>query len=107
MSYIEQTGRQLRLRINEHKRSVKNGDTTSALAEHANLYKHRIDFNKFNIADHESYKNKILFSEMLHIYSTNNNMNRQFDTIKLKIVINQQSTLLIDQPTFVANLNNS
>ena len=33
MSYIGQTGRQLRLRINEHKRSVKIGDTTSALAD--------------------------------------------------------------------------
>ena len=104
MSYIGQTGRQLRLRINEHKRSVKNGNTTSALAEHTNLYKHKIDFNKVNIVDQENYKNKRLFSEMLHIYSTNNNMNRQFDTIKLKncykstVDIANRSTNICNKP---------
>lgn len=83
-SYVGQTGRQLRTRINEHKRSVKNNDATSALAEHAFHTGHTINIDKIKVLDCEHYKGRRLFSEMLHIYHTKNKMNRQMDTLKLK-----------------------
>lgn len=73
----------MRIRVNEHKRSVNNIDATSALAEHTSNTGHVIDFDNVRILDSEK-KSRHFFAEMLHIYRTKNDIYRQTDTIKLK-----------------------
>ena len=45
-TYIGKTGRNLNMRLTEHKRSTKNGDKTNHIAEHHRQTKHNIDSAK-------------------------------------------------------------
>ena len=44
-TYIGKTGRNLNMRLTEHKRSRKNGDKTNHIAEHHRQTKHNIDWD--------------------------------------------------------------
>ena len=44
-TYIGGTGRNLNMRLTEHKRSTKNGDKTNNIAEHHRQTKHNIDWD--------------------------------------------------------------
>ena len=44
-TYIGETGRNLNMRLTEHKRSTKNGDKTNHIAEHHRQTKHNIDWD--------------------------------------------------------------
>ena len=82
--YIGQSKRKLNVRVNEHKRDVKNKDKKSALANHVIDTKHKIKFKKVKILDREVGYKKRLLSEMINIHFTNHTPNRDEDTNKLK-----------------------
>ena len=44
VSYIGETGRNLKIRLTEHKRATRNGDVNNHIAEHHRLTNHTIDW---------------------------------------------------------------
>ena len=86
-TYIGQRGRKLQIRVDEHKKDVKNCKTKSALYQHMldNNCK-SIDFDNVKIIDRERNKSKRLFSEMFHIEFFDNTMNRMSDCNGLQYI---------------------
>ena len=68
----------------EHERAVINVDIKSVIAMHCKDEGHSFNFEKPQILDNELSKFKRLFSEMLHIYSNHNTLNRKEDIHNLK-----------------------
>lgn len=84
-AYIGQSSRQLKTRINEHKKDVKNKSDRSALVQHIRLNNsHNFNFENVKILDIEKNYSKRLISEMLHIHDNPTNINRILDTQNLK-----------------------
>ena len=77
-SYVGQTGRCLKTRINEHKNHI-NRNTT----QHSVITQHRIDlghdfnWDKVHILDKEQILHKRLLSEMIHIKRQKQGLNLQ------------------------------
>lgn len=82
--YIGQTSQLLKNRSSQHRNCVKNRDSKSALANHVIDTGHTIDFNNIKILDIEPHKKIREFSEMLHIHTHKNTLNRTEDTQFLK-----------------------
>lgn len=75
--YIGQTQRFLKLRIGEHLRDIRNGDThKSGFAEHIIENGHAINKNDFKLVEMESNYRRINILESMHIHLNKNNMNR-------------------------------
>jgi len=70
-SYVEQTKRQLRIRINEHISDVrkKNG-SPSVISEHRINHNHNLEWDNVRIIDNEPSYRKRLISEMIYIKAT-------------------------------------
>ena len=70
--YIGQCKRELKERINDHKKAKSD----SVVAIHQNIPLHSFDFNKTQILDRQSSYYKRLLSEMIHIDSNKNTINK-------------------------------
>ncbi len=69
-SYIEETGRTLRVRLSEHQRCCKNFETQkSAVAQHCLEEHHRIDWQGSTVIEKESIWHKRRIKEAIHIKS--------------------------------------
>jgi len=82
-SYVGQTGRQLRIRINqlEHQRDFyKNYERQSVVSRHRSDLGHDFSWNDTKILDTEQSYHKRLISEMLHIKMQKNGINSMRDT---------------------------
>ncbi|KYN09399.1 hypothetical protein ALC57_18504 [Trachymyrmex cornetzi] len=83
-SYVGQTGRCLKTRINEHRNHI-NWNTTqrSVITEHRISHQHEFDWENIKILDKERVLNKRLISEMIHIKQQRQNLNLQNDMYTL------------------------
>ena len=81
--YIGQTKRQLKFRVNEHKRNVKSDGSKSEVARHAKLG-YKINWKKPKIVDKESNYRSRLFSEMSYIHITKDTLNNMKDNQRLQ-----------------------
>ena len=67
-TYVGQTKRQLRTRVNEHRNNIKlNSDRHSVISEHITKEMHTFNWENTRILDYERNYHKRLISEMLHI----------------------------------------
>ena len=66
--YVGQTGRQLKIRISEHRNHVCwNTSSHSVITDHRVELEHVFNWSNIEIVDEELCYNKQLVSEMLHI----------------------------------------
>jgi len=80
-SYVEQTKRQLAIRIKEHKGDInKKNDSLSVISNHRLEKNHEFDWSETRILDRESSYNKRLVLEMVFIKTQKNELNKQSDT---------------------------
>jgi len=88
-SYIGQTGRYLKKRLDEHKRSIRKPITNpkTALAEHSRSCNHNFDFDGVEVLDQQSYLNKRTIHEMCHI-KMNDTVNFRTDVQNLNVCYN-------------------
>lgn len=93
-SYVGQSGRSARRRMYEHSLSIKNCDQRSVLSEHVRDTGHSFDIQNPLILDSEPSKFKREFSEMLHIFSTKNTLNRKTDLFKLQSSYKKSCTII-------------
>ena len=78
--YIRQTCRFLHTRMLEHARSIKNYNANiTALAQHADKFKHIFYFKEVQILEYEQNLKKRLRLEMIHIKNNNNSINFRTD----------------------------
>jgi len=80
-SYVGQTGRQLKIRITEHRNHIRhNTSVRSVITEHRLQYDHDFQWDNITILNEEPYYRKRLISEMLNIKKQKNSLNLQTDT---------------------------
>ncbi|XP_077273242.1 uncharacterized protein LOC143903487 [Temnothorax americanus] len=80
-SYVGQTKRQLKTRINEHKNNYKlDPSRHSVITEHILNLNHSFNWNNPEILDFETNYYKRLISEMIHIKEQKNGINSNKDT---------------------------
>ena len=80
-SYVGQTKRQLKTRLNEHiKNSSLNTLKHTVITEHTLEYNHTFDWQNKKILDFETNYYKRLISEMIHIKLQTNGINCMEDT---------------------------
>ena len=79
-TYIGETKRSLITRINEHK-SKKS--TESVICQHQMNYNYELNWEETRIIDESNYK-KRLTSEIIHIKSNHNSINKKEDIYNLK-----------------------
>ncbi|XP_024868999.1 uncharacterized protein LOC112452813 [Temnothorax curvispinosus] len=79
-SYVGQTKRQFKTRLNEHKNNIKTVPSRhSVISEHITKFNHTFDWDNTAILESEpNYKR--LISEMLHIKEQKNGINSNTDT---------------------------
>ena len=65
--YVGETGRNLKLRLTEHKRAVKNKDPNNGLAVHVNITNHTILWNSAEVLTTEPNWSKRKVKEALYI----------------------------------------
>ena len=78
--YIGETKRSLKTRINEHKNKKS---TESVVCQHQVNYNHEFNWEESKIIDQESNYKKRLTSEMIHIKSNHNGINKKEDIYTL------------------------
>ena len=77
-TYIGQTGRSLDLRLQEHRRALKNGDVTaSAVAEHVFTAGHQVDLSKASVIDYHPHTQTRCLLESWHIQHQQVPLNRE------------------------------
>ncbi|XP_018337091.1 PREDICTED: uncharacterized protein LOC108745430 [Trachymyrmex septentrionalis] len=77
-SYVEQTGRQLKTRIAEHRNHVRHkASAHSVITEHRLRHNHDFQWDNVLILDEEPSYRKRLISELLHIKRQKNSLNLQ------------------------------
>ena len=82
LKYVGQTNRRISARVNEHKLSIKNKQTTSALFIHQHETNHKIDFdNTKQIANVDHYKTRLI-REAIEI-EKDGFLNKRDDALKL------------------------
>jgi len=80
-SYVGQTKRKLKTRINEHKSNIKmDSNKHSVISKHIIELDHNFDWNNVKILDIERNYQKRLMSEMIHIKGQTHGINTQEDT---------------------------
>jgi len=79
-TYVDQTKRQLKTRIVEHRNHKKrNTSTHSVITDHRIISDHEFDWDNVEIMDVERNLNKRLISEMINIKSQSKSLNLQTD----------------------------
>jgi len=80
-SYVGQTRRLLKQRIDEHKSHIRRDTSqTSVITEHRLKFSHDFDWENVEILDEEVYLNKRLISEMIYIKKQQKGLNLKKDT---------------------------
>jgi len=80
-SYVGQTRRLLKQRIEEHRNHIRRNTTqTSVITEHRLKYSHDFNWDNVEILDEEVHFNRRLISEMIHIKKQHKGLNLQKDT---------------------------
>jgi len=80
-SYVGQTKRQLKTRVNEHRYNLTSlSANPSVITEHILQHSHSFDWESVRILDTETNFYKRSVSEMLHIKEQSNGLNAQKDT---------------------------
>ena len=74
-TYIGETGRNLDIRLKEHKRAVKMDNQNNGIVVHVNKTLHDIEWNNTEILEQESNWNKRKVKEVLHIREEHATMN--------------------------------
>ena len=69
--YVGETGRQMKTRIEEHKRAVMKADPNNAIAEHVWSTGHKIQWDETTSIDHDGDWFRRRIKEALHIRSSN------------------------------------
>lgn len=82
VNYVGQSKRPAGIRMGEH---ASFRDRESVITEHTNST-HKFDFKNITILDKESNYTKRKFSEMLHIVSTENRLNKREDVKNLSLI---------------------
>jgi len=86
-TYVGQTRRLLKTRIEEHRSHIKRiTNQSSVITEHRVKYGHDFDWNNVEILDKEPHYNKRLISEMIYIKKQTNSLNLQLDTERLNSI---------------------
>lgn len=75
-TYVGESGRQLKTRIEEHRKSVRTGSLSSAISEHVQEYDHRINWESVNIIDRDDRFIPRKIREAIQIKRTSPFMNR-------------------------------
>lgn len=84
--YVGTSKRKLGIRISEHKRDIKKGKETTALAQHAKDTSHQMDFENVKILDKEQKTNKRYTLESLRIQQRiKNSINTKEDKDNIKL----------------------
>jgi len=79
-SYVDQTKRRLITRIKKHKNDInKRSGIPSVISTHR-LQNHEFEWSSVHILDSESAWYRRIISEMLHIKTQSNGLNKQSDT---------------------------
>jgi len=101
-SYIGQTKRQLKTRINEHISDInKKSGSPSVTSNHRLEFGHEFKWNDTKILDLEPSYHKRLISEMVHIKKQHKSLNKQSDTdLLLNTYLPISFPLLISFPRF-------
>ena len=76
MSYVGETKRALKTRINEHR---KNNNPDAVVYQDITNFSYEFDWNNVKIIDYESNYKKRLTSEMIHIKCNKHNVNKKED----------------------------
>jgi len=80
-SYVGQTRRLLKQRIEEHRNHIRRDTTqTSVITDHRLKFSHEFDWENVEILDEEVYFNRRLISEMIYIKKQHKGLNLQKDT---------------------------
>ena len=74
-NYVGETSRQLRTRVEEHKKAIIKKQPNSLIYQHSNETGHEIDFNNVNILENSKYLGPQLFMESLHTQLQNDTYN--------------------------------
>lgn len=83
-TYVGQTKRKLKTRINEHRADIKKSSRTpSVITAHRLDYNHEFNWDKVEVLDREPVLHKRLTAEMIHIKRQEEGLNKQSDTESL------------------------
>jgi hypothetical protein len=74
-TYIGETGRSLEVRLKEHKRAVKCGDTTNGISVHANTTGHSIQWGNAEVLDREQHWHGRKLREAMFVRKEQKSMN--------------------------------
>ena len=87
-SYIGETGRNLNIRLTEHKRATKNGDVSNYIAEHHLHTNHRIDWDSAECVTYSTdyYKRLTLESWFTNLEQTPLNRCQQLPAAYKRLV---------------------
>ena len=87
-SYIGETGRNLNIRLTEHKRATKNGDVNNHIAEHHLHTNHRIDWDSAECVTYstDNYKRLTLESWFTNLEQTPLNRCQQLPAAYKRLV---------------------
>ena len=87
-SYIGETGRNLNIRLTEHKRATKNGDVNNHIAEHHLHTNHRIDWDSAECVTYSTdyYKRLTLESWFTNLEQTPLNRCQQLPAAYKRLV---------------------
>jgi len=79
--YVGQSGRQLKIKLIEHRNHIhRNTSTHSVITDHRLQHNHEFDWNNVVILDSECNYKKRLMSEMIYIKRQKNGLNLHTDT---------------------------
>ena len=88
LTNIDKTGRNLKIRLTEHKRAIKNGDVNNHIAEHHLHTNHRIDWDSAEYVTYSTvyYKQLTLESWFTNIEQTPLNRCQQLPAVYKRLV---------------------
>jgi len=86
-SYVGQTHRLLKTKIDEHRSYIRrNTNQSSVITEHRLEFSYDFDWDNVEILDEEIHFNKRIISEMIHIKKQSYSLNLQHDTDSLDFI---------------------
>ena len=103
-SYIGETGRNLNIRLTEHKRATKNGDVNNHIAEHHLHTNHRIDWDSAECVTYSTdyYKRLTLESWFINLEQTPLNRCQQLPA-PTNYLLTEQTNIGLYPPTNLTN----
>ena len=105
-TYIGETGRNLNVRLTEHKRATRNGEINNHIAEHHLKTNHRIDWDSAECVTYSTdyYQRITLESWFTNLEQTPLNRCQQLPApYKRLIADNNKDRQTIDKPTYLTN----